>query len=107
MDQDEAVLSERFNKLFEGVEGDKAKALFEELIDEYCDSVYNTSIIGELRKLKRQNNHHCTTIQEIAKRGIMVSQYGFDVISETQHPRGGVQLILRSRTREDHKKEKR
>lgn len=102
----EAILTARFNKLFEGLEQAEARKLFEELIDEYTYAIYGLPVIPEMDKLKKQPNANRVTIQPIASnRAILVSHYGFDVVSETQHPKGGKQLILRERTRRDAEKE--
>lgn len=98
----EGILTARFNKLFEGLEQAEARKLFEELIDEYTYAVYGLPVIPEMDKLKKQPNATCVTIQPIAgQRAILVSHYGFDLISETQHPKGGKQLILKERTRKE------
>lgn len=102
----EAILTARFNKLFEGLDEKEARKLFEELLDEYTYAVFGLPIISEMQKLHKRPNANCVTIQPIASnRAILLSHYGFDVVSETQHPKGGKQLILRERTRRDAEKE--
>ncbi len=100
-ERDEAILTARFTKLFEGLDEQKARELFEELVDEYTYSVYHLPLIEEMKKLKKRDTG-CVTIQPIAdSRAMLVSHFGFDVISETQHPKGGKQLILRERTKKE------
>lgn len=102
----EAVMSARLHKLFEGLDEKESRKAFEELLDEYTYAVYGLPIIPEMEKLKKQPNASRVTIQPIAgSRAILVSHYGFDVVSETQHPKGGKQLILRERTKRDAEKE--
>jgi hypothetical protein len=98
----EGVMSARLHKLFEGLDEVQARKAFEELLDEYTYAVYGLPIIPEMEKLKKQPNATCVTIQPIASsRAILVSHYGFELVSETQHPKGGKQIILRERTRKE------
>ena len=103
----ERALSERFNKLFEGLDEEKAKALFEEMLDEYCYGVYGTPVVAEMKKVSRKKGVNCVCIQPLADKGILISEYGFQVVSQTQHPKGGIQLILKETTRKEHEQEAR
>lgn len=95
----EAILTTRFQKLFEGLDEETCRKTFEELIDEYTYAVYGLPILPELEKLKRQQGVTRVTIQPIAGCAIMVSHYGFEVISETQDPKGGKKLFLKEITK--------
>jgi hypothetical protein len=100
-DNTEEVLKGRFEKLFEGLDAEKAKSLFEELIDDYCFQVFGLPVLPEMRKLKRQLKVGSVCIQPLAERAILVSKRGFTVTSQTQHPKGGVQLILKEVTKSE------
>lgn len=101
----EKALTERFNKLFEGLDEEAAKSLLEEMLDEYCYCMYGTPVIAEMQKVKRKKGVNCVTIQAVADKGILISEYGFSVTSQTQHPKGGIQLILKETTRKEHERE--
>lgn len=102
----DGVLSERFNQLFEGLDVEKAKAVLEEMFDEYCYCVFGTPAIAELRKIKRKKGVNTVSIQQLAGKAALISEYGFTVVSQTQHPKGGIQLILKENTRKDFDKER-
>lgn len=98
----EKELAERFIKLFEGLDPDKVEDLMEELIDNYTYGKYGFPVISEVRKVKKFQS--CVSIQPIAGKGVLISPYGFEITSYTQHPKGGIQVIMKETTRREHHK---
>lgn len=103
MTETENALKERLTKLFEGLEAVEAKELFEELLDNYCYSIFGMPVISEMRKLKDKNTDS-VTIQPLGEVGVLLSRFGFEEVSRTRHPKGGVQLILKEITKREHRK---
>lgn len=95
-------LSERLNKLMEGLDVNESKCLLEELIDEYTLGVYGVTIIEELKKVKLESNGKTTSIQTMANgRCVLISAYGFDKKSESKYPNGRYFLVLDEKSEKD------
>lgn len=104
-DNTQEVLGGRFEQLFEGLDADKAKSLFEELMDDYCYQIFGMPVIGEMRKLKKQLNVTSVSIQPLAERAILLSRRGFTVVSQVQIPDGRIQITLKETTKKEFEKE--
>lgn len=100
----ENEIGKRLGVLTEGLNTKEALAIFEEIVDELTFSLYGLTIISELKKVK--NASGCVTIQPLIGKAVMVSPYGFEVISETTHPKGGKRLILQEVTKKESEKER-
>lgn len=99
----EKELAARFEELFRDLDPKKVEDLMEELIDHYTYGKYGLSVISEVRKVKKFQS--CVSIQPVAEKAILVSPYGFEITSVTQHPKGGVQVIMKETTRNEHIRE--
>lgn len=104
-DNTQEVLSGRLSQLFEGLDADKAKSLFEELLDDYCYQIFGAPVISEMRKLKKNLMANSVSIQPIAGKAVLLSPRGFELTSYTQHPKGGVQVIMKEITKKEADKD--
>jgi len=103
----EREMGERLNKLLEDLPVKESRALFEELIDDYCLGVYGVSIVGELKRVRLAEGGKCISVQPLANgRAILVSAYGFKVKSESECKCGRAFLVLDEMKREDNEKER-
>jgi len=100
-------LGERLTKLFEGLDEKEIRNVFEELIDDYCQSHYNVSIVNELRRLKFASKGQTFCLQPLANgRAILLSSYGFKIKSQSECKCGRAFIVLDEKTREDFDKER-
>lgn len=100
----EKAIADRFEEFFKDLDPVKTEELMTELIDHYTYAKYGMSILDEVRKVKKFES--CVSIQPIAEKAILVSPFGFKIVSVTQHPKGGVQVIMKETTRDEHRRER-
>ena len=102
-----ATMSERLKALFEGLPTQEARNMLEEFFDDYADSVYGSTVLNEMRKLRLVSKGQCVTTQVLGKgRAILVSSYGFKVVSESQCKCGKMHLVLDELNEQDKNQER-
>lgn len=100
-------LAKRVKALFEGLPHKEVRNALEELIDDYAYAQYGTTVMSELRKVRMAGDGKCVTIQTLAKgRAMLVSAYGFKVVSESQCRCGRGFLVLDELNQKDFERER-
>lgn len=99
-------VGKRLAVFFEGLPEENVRAALEELIDDYCQATFGTSVVQEMRKVKLPANGQCITIQTLAEgRALLVSSYGFKLLRESQCGKcKGYTLTLDERSKQDFNK---
>lgn len=99
-------LGKRLAYLFKDLDQQEVCNALEELIDDYCESRYNVSIVNELRRLKFASKGQTSYIQPLANgRALLLSSYGFTIKSQSECKCGRAFIVLDEKTREDLDKE--
>lgn len=101
-------VGDRLAVFFKDLPKEGVQAAFEELIDDYALSVFGTTIMHEMRKLKLPSKGKELTIQTLARgRGVLVSSYGFRVKTDHDCSKcGKAFIVLDEMSREDANKER-
>lgn len=101
-------VGDRLAVFFKDLPKEGVQAAFEELIDDYTLSVFGTTIMHEMRKLKLPSKGKSLTIQTLARgRGVLVSSYGFRVKTDHDCSKcGKAFIVLDEMSREDADKER-
>ena len=98
-----AIVGTRLDELFKGLDKKETMASVEDFIDEYTNSVFGVSVMGELRKVKLPGGGNPTCIQTLIKgRAVLISAYGFKVKSECECKCGRGFLVLDEENDKDH-----
>lgn len=101
------TLSDRLKTLFEGLPHHEVRNALEELLDDYAYAQYGIPVLEELRKVRLSSKGKAVSIQPLAKgRALLVSSYGFKVVSESQCKCGKAFLVLDELSQEDAQKER-
>lgn len=95
------ILTDRISALAEGLEPHMARRLLIEIAEEVFMGAYGIFLTDEMKELQERPGADTTSIQPInGGKAILVSQYGFEVVSEESVGRNGqYRVTLRECTR--------